>query len=317
MMKPIHEEQEILQKIALRSICNKNLRLFFSSLLENLCKRYGEKIKSVVLFGSSTTDSWINGRSDVDFVIVVENRDTISKVTGYTNDLILSLNEKYNLNLDETCSTYAKGKNSLIRVIQKIESFFTFGAPFIVFSLDEIDFESNKTKNFRIHLITSLFDSLDIFIYKAKKQGLVLYGIDYLSEFECQRSFLSKLQTMVAPIWILLVAFLTVGIDRQFSLKHANKATLWATEDILFALDLEIYHMAANFRKINELFSSVFIKSHLDKTLAIRTLEDTSELEDCGFSYIWDTFRFICFCYPKVVSSVIKKHLSAKGEDKQ
>lgn len=307
------EKTKTLQKRPLEEIKNKKLRLFFSSLVEEMDKKYCNVIKSVIVFGSSVTDFWMQGRSDIDFIIIIESKDDVPKVTNYTNKLILSLNKKYNLGLENTCTTYAKNKNPLIQLIQKMESFFKFGAPFMVFSLDEIDFRSNKIKNFRINLITNFFDSLDIFVYKAKRQGVVLYGEDYLSGFKYKRSLISKLQTMIAPLWIMLVALFTAKVDKKFSIEHANKATIWATEDILFALDMDIDHIEKNIEKINSLFNCSFIKNHLDTTLKLKTLEDTSNLEYLDSPYTVDAFKFICYCYPKVFSRIIKIHFSHEG----
>lgn len=301
-------EKKSLQRTPLEKIGNRDLRMFFSSLIDEINKEYGENVKSIVLIGSSATNSWIQGKSDIDFIIVVEHKEDVPEVTAYTDQLILSLNNKYNLQLDKTCTTYAQDRNPLIYLTQKIESLFTFGTPFIVFSLDEIDFESNKLKNLRIRFITSFFDSFDIFVYKAHRQGLVLYGTDYLSEFGYNRSFVSKLQTLVAPLWILLVAFATVNLSKKFSISHANKATLWAAEDMLFALDRDVNCSEKNVEEIKQLFNHTFVNDHLERTLRIRLL-NTLELECVDSSYLVDTLKFIGYCYPKVIHKVFKMHV--------
>lgn len=57
-----------------------NLRQAFGELATALIKKYRNQVLSIVVFGSATTCDWIRGKSDVDFIIVTDGKESRKEV---------------------------------------------------------------------------------------------------------------------------------------------------------------------------------------------------------------------------------------------
>jgi predicted nucleotidyltransferase len=232
-----------------------NLRQAFGELATALIKKYRNQVLSIVVFGSATTCDWIRGKSDVDFIIVTDGKESRKEVENFANNLLIRLSTKYDLRLAQTCSAFRRTRNPALKAIFAVESFMTFGKPFFVLSKDQIETDRGKIRDARIKLVTSIFDSIAIFATKIKQTGSTIYGEDMLKEFYVNRSTTEKIKTLMAPLWLTLMSFFIFPIDAGMSLDHSVKATLWACEDALFYLDQDLSLINHEIRVLQNIFS--------------------------------------------------------------
>ncbi len=287
------------------------MKMFLEQLVLEVTTRYRRQILSFILFGSATTQEWVKGRSDVDIIVVIKDGTKKKEVDRYLNRILLKLDKAYGFELSNTCSTYRKSENSFINMILKIEGFMTFGRPFYVLSLDQTDFRKGKIRDWRILLITSVFDSLDIFLSKIKETGVVLYGDDLIEKFPSSASKSSKIRTAMAPLWLLLVAFLTALPDKEFSLEHSMKATIWACEDALFAMGINPSSIRSNLDKLMKILSNCESLNFLHVKEALEYRRDWSIVKNKvswgnTFRFLFSSIRFVLTLYSlTVVKSIL------------
>ncbi len=213
------------------------LRTLMKSFIDRATEEYSDQIMSIVLFGSGATGEWTKGRSDVDIIVVIKDNARKRSIEKRLLTVLLELDSQLGLGLRDTCSTYRKTKNPIINLILKMEHSLTFGCPLYVFSRDQLDFQQGRIRDDKIEIVTSVFDSLAIFVFKLKQDGITLYGEDFIEKLRFTPSRKEKVKTLMAPVWILATSLVTLPFEKQFSVKHAIKATKWACEDVLFALD--------------------------------------------------------------------------------
>jgi predicted nucleotidyltransferase len=224
------------------------------------------------LFGSAATNEWNRGKSDIDFIVVVKEKNSRKRIEIFINGLIISLDKKYNLELIKTCSTYVKRKNPFVNLFFRIEDAVTFGKPFFVFSLNQIKFEHNTIKDSRINFISLIFDPLVIFLAKMKQTGKTIYGRNLISEISYNATGLEKVRVAFAPFWVLVMSIISFPFDENFSLKHSIKATLWACEDILFALDCPLSSVTKEVALIKKIFGTTIDLDHVLLSMKIKQL---------------------------------------------
>jgi len=281
---------------------DQDLKRFFDDLISFVDKNYSDEVISIVLFGSASTGEWIKGKSDIDFIVVVKNRIKKQEVQNALRKVIYDLDQKMKLGLQETCVIYKRSKNPILNLIYKIEDFFFFGAPFIVLSIDQIDFKKGSINDIRVKLITSFFDSLSMFIYKIKSSSIVLYGDNLIDKFNVKRNKIEKIKASLSPIFINFTALLLLSFNKINSLDHSVKSTLWACEDALFALDKEIpLKFTETFELIRIMFNFPGLENHLSTTLNIKIKKN----DDIGFmnvlKYLLNTSQFITRLYINVI----------------
>lgn len=277
------------------------LRLFLSDMVSEVVNKYGDEIVSIALFGSATTKEWIKGKSDIDFIVVVKHRDLKKDIENYLNKLILELDRKHDLQLVRTCSTYTRGPNPIVNLLYKVENTLLFGQPFFILSLDQIDFEKGTIADNRIRFVTSIFDSLSIFVAKMRQTGMVIYGKDLIGELRFSPSRFDKIRTAFAPLWIIVMSLFSFPIDELFSLNHSIKATTWACEDVLFAFNIPLSSTTEELDRIERIFNGheKMDFSHAKKTMILkRKLVSKGDVSK-GFvaKYILQTILFVLTLY--------------------
>jgi predicted nucleotidyltransferase len=253
-------------------VSSTDLRNFLELLINAAESKFSGELVSIALFGSATTEEWVRGRSDIDFIVVVRRRDSRRSVEDYLNRLLLELDQNLGLGLRDSCSTYRQRRNPILRLVDRIEDWFTFGRPFYVLSLDQLNFDKGTIDDLRIKVMSLMFNSLSIFAAKIKMTGATVYGEDLIQKLTLAPSRSDKVKAAMAPLWILLISFVTLSFDPAFSMQHAVKATVWACEDVLFALDEPLSSTKEEFAKVQSLFrrSGWIDFDHLDRTLSYK-----------------------------------------------
>jgi len=288
-------------EISQQSEIDEALRLFLHDMVSEVVNKYGDEIVSIALFGSATTKEWVRGKSDIDFIVVVKHRNLKKDIENYLNRIILELDKKHDLQLVRTCSTYTRGPNPIVNILYKVESTLLFGQPFFILSEDQIDFEKGIIADSRIRFVTSIFDSLSIFIAKMRQTGVVIYGKDLIRELRFSPSTFDKIRTAFAPLWIIVMSLFSFPIDELFSLNHSIKATIWACEDVLFALNIPLSSTTEELSRLERFFNRYkkVDLSHAKKTVVLkRKLVSKGDVSK-GFvaKYILQTILFVLALY--------------------
>lgn len=277
------------------------LRNFLEEMISKIVREYGMEIVSIALFGSAATKEWMRGRSDIDFIIVIAHEKKRQAVENSMNRILLELDRKYDLQLARTCSTFVKHENPLVNFLFKLENVLMFGRPFFVFSLDQIAFEDGTIEDSKIRLVTTIFDPLSIFLAKMKQTGTTIYGENFIDQIKFSTSAIDKIRIAIAPLWLVVMSLLSFPLDELFSLKHSIKATVWACEDVLFALDIPLSTCANEASVIAGIFGkgTGLNLSHLEKTIALKRARSSEHEPSKGFvaKYILSTILFILTLY--------------------
>ena len=288
-------------EISQRSEIDEQLRLFLNDMVSGVVNKFGDEIVSIALFGSATTKEWIRGKSDIDFIVVVKHRNLKKDIENYLNRLILELDKKHDLQLVRTCSTYTRGLNPFANILYRIESALLFGQPFFILSLDQIDFEKGIIADSRIRFVTSIFDSLSIFVAKMRQTGVVIYGKDLIRKLAFSPSTFDKIRTAFAPLWIIVMSLFSFPVDEMFSLNHSIKATIWACEDVLFAFNMPLSSTTEELGSLERIFNR-YEKvdfSHAKKTVLLKSKLVSRREVSKGFvaKHILQTILFVLTLY--------------------
>ena len=277
------------------------LRDFLEDMISKIIREHGIEIVSITLFGSATTGEWIRGKSDIDFIMVIAHEEKRQVVESSMNRILLELDRKYDLQLARTCSTFARHKNPIINFFFKLENVLMFGRPFFVFSLDQIAFENGTIADAKIRLVTTVFDPLSIFLAKMKQTGITIYGENLINQIKFSTSAIDKIRIAIAPLWLVTMSLLSFPVDELFSLKHSIKATVWACEDVLFALDIPLSTSANEASIIADIFGkdTGVDLTHLKKTIALKSARSLEDELSKGFvaKHILSTILFILTLY--------------------
>ena len=198
----------------------------------------------------------------------------------------------------------------MVNFFLKLENALMFGRPFFVFSLNQIAFEKGTINDAKIRLVTTVFDPLSIFLAKMKQTGTTIYGENLISQMKFSTSAVDKVRIAMAPLWLVTMSLLSFPVDGVFSLKHSMKATLWACEDVLFALDISLSTNADEASIISDIFGkgTGVDLTHLKKTVALRSEGFSNEITK-GFvaKYVLSTMLFISTLYYNT-SAVLRAH---------
>jgi predicted nucleotidyltransferase len=277
-----------------------SLREFLEEMISKIIREHGTEIVSIALFGSAATKEWVRGKSDIDFIMVIAHEKKRQAVENSMNRILLELDSKYDLQLARTCSTFVRHKNPLVNMLLKLENVLMFGKPFFVFSLNQIEFEDGTIEDARIRVVTTIFDPLSIFLAKMKQTGTTIYGENFIDEIKFSTSSIDKIRIAIAPLWLVAMSLLSFPLDETFSLKHSIKATVWACEDMLFALGIPLSSCANEASIIADIFKDTGLDlSHLEKTIALKRAKFLEHEHSKGLiaKHILSTILFILTLY--------------------
>ena len=291
-------------------IKNKKLERFMQELVLRLTDKYVDEIVSFVLFGSATTGEWVRGKSDIDCIIIIKNKNLSKEIQKYMMNLLLELDAKYDLKLSETCSTsYKKTDNIALDLIFKTESKMMFGQPFYVVAQDQIDLKGFKIrKDLKIEIGTRTIASLGLFLQRIKNTGIILYGTDIRKEIPKTVPTIEKIKASFNAMLLLMMSFVIFPFSPKSAFSHAVKANFWACDDVLFALDKPLSTTVQEIRDI----CTIFGKSEIDTDHLHRSLEYKKEKEDVQpgrkfvLEYVLKSTRFVYGLYGLAIRKLLK-----------
>ena len=290
-------------------IQNKKLKQFMEELVSNLAEKYSEEIVSFVLFGSATTGEWIRGKSDIDCIVLIKNRNLCEEIEKFLNNLLLDLDKKYDLKLADTCTSYKKTKNFALDIIFKTENKMMFGKPFYVVSQDQLDLKGFKIRNdFKIEIGTRTIASLGLFLQRIKNTGIILYGKDIRKEIPNTVPVLEKIKSFFNAMLLLMMSFIIFPFGIKYAFSHAVKANFWACDDVLFVLDKPLSNTKQEVKEVCLLFGKSAIDSeHLYQSLEYKKIKDSMELDrSFVFRYILKSTKFVYGLYAKAVLKALR-----------
>ena len=193
-------------------------------LVNDLVKKYPTEIISFILFGSATTGEWIQGKSDIDCIVVIKTKRTCQEVENYLNSRLIALDSKYQLQLAETCTTHKKTNNLALDLIFKTESKMMFGKPFYVVAEEQLDFkEFLIRKDIKIEIGTRTIASFGLFLKRIKNTGVILYGKDYRNQIPKKMPSIEKVKASFNAILLLMMSYVIFPFSCKSTFSHAVK----------------------------------------------------------------------------------------------
>ena len=296
----------------------KNLQLLLEDLVSEVTNQYPDQIASIVLFGSATTSEWIKGKSDIDCIVLVKNRNKVDEVEKFLYDCLFKLDSVYDLKLSDTCTVNKQNQNNAMKLVLKLEKFSMFGRPFYVVSEDQINIpkaEIVSLDDLKIYLGTHVLASINLFFHRIKSTGKVLYGRDITKEFPTNISHLEKFKASFNALLLLMMSVVILPIDSNFSFQHAVKANFWACDNVLFALERPLSNSRNAIKEINTIFSNqrehetnecVVDMNHLQLSMKYKLNSPDAPLHRIFvLKYILRTGAFISKLYLKTVQKVL------------
>ena len=277
-------------------------------LVAKLILKYPNEIVSFVLFGSATTGEWIRGKSDIDCIVIIKNKNLCEKIEKYLGLLLLELDSKYDLKLSETCTSYKKTNNLVLDLIFKTENKMMFGQPFYVVSEDQIDLKGFKIrKDLKVELGTRTIASLGLFLQRIKNTGIILHGKDIRQEIPGTVPFLEKIKAFFNAMLLLMMSFVILPFSPKHAFSHAIKANFWACDDVLFALDMPLSNTKQEIKEICSIFDKADLDlDHLHKSLEYKKTKDTIQISSgSALRYILKTTKFVYTLYGKTILKAI------------
>ena len=286
----------------------KNLRCLLDDLVDDVVTRYSNQIVSIVLFGSATTSEWVKGKSDIDCIVLIKNKNLVKEVEQYLYETLIRLDAIYHLKLSETCSPYKQTQNNALKLILQLEKFSMFGRPFYVVSEEQIDIPNAKITtldDLKIYVGTHVLASINLFFHRIKSTGKVLHGKDITQEFPNSIPNLEKFKASFNALLLLSMSLVLLPIDFRFAFQHAIKANFWACDNVLFALEQPLSNTSTEVKEIKKIFSGpsdcddyLVDVSHLQLSLKYKqnsTVENLSRI--FVLKYIFKTAKFISKLY--------------------
>ena len=239
-------------------------------LVDSLVKSYPQEIVSFVLFGSATTGEWVQGKSDIDCIVIIKNKQKCQEIESYLNDTLLQLDAEYGLKLSDTCTSYKKTNSLALDLIFKTESKMMFGKPFYVVAQNQIDLkECLIRKDLKMEIGTRTIASFGLFLQRIKNTGVILYGKDIRRDIPNSIPPIEKLKASFNAMLLLMMSFVIFPFSPKSAFSHAVKANFWACDDVLFALDRPL---SSTKQEIEEM-CSIFGKSKIDSEHLYQSLE--------------------------------------------
>ena len=277
--------------------------------VSKLVKDYPDEIVSFVLFGSATTGEWIRGKSDIDCIVIVKNKKLCQEIEKYLNNLLLSLDAKYDLKLSDTCTSYKKTDNPALNLIFKTENKMMFGQPFYVVSEDQLDLNGFKIhKDLKAELGTRTIVSLGLFLQRIKNTGIILYGRDIRKDIPKTVPVIEKVKASFNAMLLLMMSFVIFPYSPKSAFSHAVKANFWACDDVLFALDKPLSTTRQEVKEICSLFDRSEIDSdHLMLSLEYKKTKDDLKLgKRFVLGYMLKSTKFVYGLYAVALRKIFK-----------
>ena len=290
-------------------IQNKKLKQFMVELVSELVQKYPQEIVSFVLFGSATTGEWVRGKSDIDCIVIIKNKNLVEEIEKYLNMILLDLDKKYDLKLTETCTSYKKTNNLALDLIFKTENKMMFGKPFYVVAENQLDLKGFKIKNdFKIEIGTRTIASLGLFLQRIKNTGIILYGKDIRKDIPKTVPIFEKIKSFFNAMLLLMMSFIIFPFGIKYAFSHAVKANFWACDDVLFVLDKPLSNTKQEVKEVCLLFGRSAIDSeHLYQSLKYKKIKDTMELDRIFvFRYILRSTKFVYGLYGKAILKALR-----------
>lgn len=259
-----------------------------------------------MLFGSATTSEWIKDKSDIDCIILIKDKRCTKKVEQSSYETLLKLDEKYNLKLSDTCTSYKKTQNHILNMILRAEEFSMFGRPFYVLSEDQIDIPNARITamdDLKIYIGTHVIASVNLFFHRIKSTGKILYRRDITEKFPTKIPNIEKLKASFNAILLLIMSLVIFPIDFRFAFQHAVKANFWACDNALFALEKPLSSAKSEIKEIEDTFLN---SRNAEITLDVDHLHASMHYKKCKFNsmskifvfkYILKTARFVIVLY--------------------
>ena len=259
---------------------DKNLKKILDEMVTITVKEFSDEIVSFILFGSATTGEWISGKSDIDCIVLVKNRNMTKTIENFLNELLLKLDSKYKLNLSETCTIYKKTQNPALNLILKTESAMMFGRPFYVLSEDQFDLKNAKIRHdMKIQIGLSVIASLNMFLQRIKSTGIILYGKDIRQNIPESIPKIEKIKASFNALLLLMMSFVILPFEPKIAFSHAVKANLWACDDVLFAFERPLSTTSQEVQEIKKIFKNSDLElEHLDEALKFKRKIDIKDL---------------------------------------
>jgi len=278
-------------------------------LVSKLVEKYQNEIISFILFGSATTGEWVRGKSDIDCIVITQNKNLSAEIEKYLNSLLLDLDKKYDLKLTETCTSYKKTNNPALDLIFKTENKLMFGKPFYVVAHDQLDLEAFRIRNdFKMEIGTRTIASLGLFLQRIKNTGIILYGKDIRKEIPKTVPILEKVKSFFNAILLLLMSFVLFPFGLKYAFSHAVKANFWACDDVLFVLDRPLSNTKQEVIDVCSIFGKSEIDTeHLYQSLKYKKTKDTMELKrGFVFRYILRSTKFVYGLYGRAILKALR-----------
>jgi len=269
-------------------------------LVSELVKKYPNEIISFVLFGSATTGEWIRGKSDIDCIVIIQNKKLNDEIEKYLGDLLLTLDTKYDLMLKDTCTSHRKTDNLVLDLIFKTENKLMFGQPFYVVSQDQLDFKAFKIKkDLKTELGARTIASLGLFLQRIKNTGIILHGRDIRKDIPKTVPVIEKVKASFNAMLLLMMSFIIFPYSSKSAFSHAVKANFWACDDVLFALDKPLSTTKQEVQEICSIFNKSEIDSeHLMLSLEYKKTKDDMKMKKMFvMQYMLKSTRFIYGLY--------------------
>ena len=284
----------------------KRLYALLDELVGTVTAHYKNQITSIVLFGSATTSEWVKGKSDIDCIVLIKDKNHTKEIEQLLYDTLLELDKKYDLKLSDTCTSYKKTQNHALNMILRAEKFSMFGRPFYVLSEDQIDIANARitaTNDLKIYVGTHVLASINLFFHRIKSTGKVLCGKDITKEFPTKIPNLEKFKASLNAWLLLMMSVVIFPIDSKFAFQHAVKANFWACDNSLFALERPLSNTETEIKEIEKIFSDsssehILDVNHLHQSMQYKKRKETNNLSKrFVFKYILKTARFVMTLY--------------------
>ena len=204
---------------------------FLQDFVDQLAAACGSDIDFILLFGSAARGEFVLGKSDVDLVIQVKNREAVRKVEQLAEMLFWRLDEEHGMQFKRVAST-GEGGSLLEAAVKWLEKQARLYKPFEVFGPDDIDWRAGKVKRLDLLPGAALVASQLTLFYKMKHEGKILLGRDIRPEIQPRFSGWEKLKAIWVPQSIALASIILALPLPQKAVAYAVKALFYEVESV-------------------------------------------------------------------------------------
>lgn len=277
-------------------------------LVSTLVKKYPKEIISFVLFGSATTGEWIHGKSDIDCIVIIKNKQLCEEIEMFLHQLLLDLDSIYRLNLAQTCTSHKKTDNLLLNLIIKTENKMMFGQPFYVVAENQLNIKKFKiSKDLKSQLASKTIVSFGLFLQRIKCTGIILYGKDIREQIPDKIPEIEKLKASFNAMLLLMMSYVIYPYSQKTAFSHAVKANFWACNDVLFALDQKLSTSKEEIGQIYSIFGAKEINfDHLMLSLKYKKIEDEIKITRLFvLAYMFKSTKFVYGLYGSALRKIL------------